>query len=268
MIAFPNAKINLGLFVVSKRTDGFHDLETLFYPIPLNDVLEIVPAGNTRLFVSGLNIHGEESGNLVLQAYRLLKAKYPSIQSLHIYLHKAIPLGAGMGGGSSDAATMLKLVNIFFNLGIPEKRLRDYALELGSDCPFFIQSSPCFASGRGEILQPVTLNLSGYSILLIHPEIHIDTTSAFSGIVPSAPAQSLKKMIMQPISAWRETLQNVFEISAFKAHPFLGQIKQELYESGALYASMTGSGSTLYGIFPKGKLPEFKPDRTTQTRIS
>jgi 4-diphosphocytidyl-2-C-methyl-D-erythritol kinase len=220
------------------------------------------------LFSSGLTIHGEDSANLVLQAYRKLKEKYPSVQSLDVHLHKAIPLGAGLGGGSSDAATMLTLVNIFFKLGIPEEKLRDYALELGSDCPFFIQSSPCFASGRGEILEPVALDLSGYSILMIHPEIHINTANAFSGIVPSIPAQSLKKSIMQPVSEWKDTVHNVFENSAFAAYPFLGHIKENLYASGALYASMTGSGSTLYGIFPKGKLPELRLDKASQTRIN
>jgi 4-diphosphocytidyl-2-C-methyl-D-erythritol kinase len=267
MIVFPNAKINLGLYVVSKRTDGFHNLETLFYPLPFNDVLEIVSGANTCLFSSGLTIQGEDAGNLVLQAYKLLKAKYPPIQPLNVHLHKSIPLGAGLGGGSSDAASMLKLVNKFFNLDIPEEKLRDYALELGSDCPFFMQSAPCFATERGEILQPVELDLSVYSILLIHPEIHINTASAFSGIVPSPPAHSLKKSITQPISEWKKTIQNVFEISVFEAYPFLRHIKEKLYESGALYASMTGSGSTLYGIFPKGRLPEVRLDRSSQTRI-
>jgi 4-diphosphocytidyl-2-C-methyl-D-erythritol kinase len=197
----------------------------------------------------------------------LLKAKYPSIQSLDIHLHKAIPLGAGLGGGSSDAAAILKLIDQFFNLLIPEEKLREYALELGSDCPFFMQPAPCFAYGRGEILQPVTLDLSGYSILLIHPEIHINTADAFSGIVPSTPVQSLKKSILQPIAEWKKNVHNVFENYAFETHPFLRKLKENLYGSGALYASLTGSGSTLYGIFPKGKLPELRLGRVSQTRI-
>jgi 4-diphosphocytidyl-2-C-methyl-D-erythritol kinase len=267
MIAFPNAKINLGLYVVSKRTDGFHNLETLFYPLPLSDVLEIVPSEKTSLFSSGLTVYGENANNLVLRAYGLLKEKYSSVGPLDIHLHKAIPLGAGLGGGSADAANLLMLVNRFFNLNIPGEKLKDYALKLGSDCPFFMQSGPCFASGRGEILEPVMLDLSGYSFLLIHPEIHISTRSAFSGIIPSTSFQSLKKSIMQPVSEWKNSVQNVFEIYAFESYPFLSQIKEKLYQAGALYASMTGSGSTLYGIFPKDKLPELRLDRTSQTRI-
>jgi 4-diphosphocytidyl-2-C-methyl-D-erythritol kinase len=267
MIAFPHAKINLGLYVISKRADGFHNLETLFYPLPLYDVLEIVNAKKTRLFPSGLNIHGEKSDNLVQLAYRLLKENNSKVGDLEIHLHKAIPLGAGLGGGSADAAKTLQLVNHFFELNIPNEKLSEYALTLGSDCPFFMQSAPCFATGRGEILEPVKLDLSGYSFLLIHPEVHVNTTRAYSGISPAKPAHHLKESILQPISEWKTTVYNIFEISVFEAHPFLGQIKEKLYETGALYASMTGSGSTLYGIFPKGKLPEFRLDGTSQTRI-
>jgi 4-diphosphocytidyl-2-C-methyl-D-erythritol kinase len=267
MIAFPHAKINLGLNVISKRPDGFHNLETVFYPLPLNDVLEIVAAKKTWLFPSGLDIHGEISDNLVLRAYHLLQKKYSKVGGLEIYLHKAIPLGAGLGGGSADAAKTLQLVNGFFELNIPKETLAEYALELGSDCPFFLQSDPCFATGRGEILEPVKLDLSGYSFLLIHPGVHVNTTRAFSGIKPVKPTHDLKKSILQPISEWKTNVHNIFEISLFEDHPFLRQIKEKLYESGALYASMTGSGSTLYGIFPKGALPELRLDGTSQTHI-
>jgi 4-diphosphocytidyl-2-C-methyl-D-erythritol kinase len=267
MIAFPNAKINLGLYVISKRPDGFHNLETLFYPLPLYDVLEIVAAKKTHLFLSGLDIHGEKSDNLVLRAYQLLQEKYPKVGDLEIHLHKAIPLGAGLGGGSADAAKTLQLVNGFFKLNIPKEKLAEYALELGSDCPFFLQSDPCIATGRGEILEPFQLDLSGYSFLLIHPEIHVNTTRAYSMIKPAKPTHHLKKSILQPIAEWKTTVHNIFEISLFEAHPFLRQIKEKLYETGALYASMTGSGSTLYGIFPKGALPELRLDGTSQTRI-
>ena len=176
-------------------------------------------------------------------------------------------MGAGLGGGSSDAAKMLQLMNQFFSLDLPEDELRAFALELGSDCPFFMQAGACFATGRGEILEPVHLDLSGFSLLLIHPEIHINTARAFSGIRPAAPANNLKESISRPIAEWKETVHNVFEISIFEAHPVLGQIKEKLYAAGALYSSMTGSGSTLYGIFPKGALPEFTLDKASQTRI-
>lgn len=267
MIDFPHAKINLGLYVTSKRPDGFHNLETLFYPLPLHDVLEIVPADKTSFFPSGLNVHGEGANNLVLRAYQLLKEKFRAVGALEIHLHKAIPLGAGLGGGSSDAAKMLQMVNSYFELNLTKEKLADYALELGSDCPFFMQRSPCFATGRGEILEPVRLDLSGYSFLLIHPEIHIHTPLAFSGIHPKISPVSLKEIIIQPLAAWKTTLSNIFEISVFNTHPLLRQIKEKLYDSGALYASMTGSGSTLFGIFPKGELPVFSLDRTSQTRI-
>jgi 4-diphosphocytidyl-2-C-methyl-D-erythritol kinase len=267
MIAFPHAKINLGLYVISKRADGYHNLETLFYPLPFYDVLEIVKAKKTLLISSGLKIHDKKPDNLVLRAYRLLQEKYPQVGDLDIHLHKAIPLGAGLGGGSADAAKTLQLVNGFFELNIPAEKLAEYALALGSDCPFFLQSDPCFATGRGEILEPVKLDLSGYSFLLIHPEVHVNTTRAYSGITPANPTHHLKKSILQPIAEWNSTVHNVFEISVFETHPFLRQIKEKLYETGALYASMTGSGSTLYGIFPKGKLPELRLDRTSQSRV-
>jgi 4-diphosphocytidyl-2-C-methyl-D-erythritol kinase len=267
MIAFPNAKINLGLYIVSKRPDGFHDLETLFYPLPLYDVLEIVSAETTCLISSGLDFPDRTTDNLILRAYRLLKEKYPQIGPLDIHLHKAIPIGAGLGGGSADAAGSLQLINDFFDLDIPSEKLADYALELGSDCPFFMQASPCYATGRGEILEPVPLDLSGYSFLLIHPEIHVNTAWAFSVILPATAKHDLRKSILQPISGWRTTVFNTFENSVFGAYPLLGEIKEKLYAAGALYASMTGSGSTLYGIFPKGELPELRLVKASQTRI-
>jgi len=267
MIAFPHAKINLGLYVTSKRPDGFHNLETLFYPLPLHDVLEIVPSDKIRFFPTGLTVHGEKANNLVLRAHQLLQEKFTAVGPLEIHLHKAIPMGAGLGGGSSDAATMLQLVNDCFKLNLTKEKLADYALELGSDCPFFLQQVPCFATGRGEILEPAPLDLSRYSFLLIHPEIHIHTALAFSGIHPEIPPVNIKEIITQPIADWKTTLSNIFEISVFKAHPLLRQIKEKLYACGALYVSLTGSGSTLFGIFPKGELPELRPDRTSQTRI-
>ncbi len=267
MIAFPHAKINLGLSVISKRPDGFHDLETIFYPLPLHDVLEIIPSDETRFFPTGLSIPGNTDDNIVLRAYRLLKEKYARIGCLDIHLHKTIPMGAGMGGGSSDAAGMVQLLNRFFELKLTNSDLIDFALKLGSDCPFFMHNGPCFATGRGEKLAPFTLDLSGYSFLLIHPEIKIDTAWAFSQIKPFPPLLDLKENIRLPISGWRKAVHNDFEKIVFDAHPSLSYIKEKLYTAGALFASMTGSGSTIFGIFEKSSLPEISFEDSYQTFI-
>ncbi|HEY4936611.1 MAG TPA: 4-(cytidine 5'-diphospho)-2-C-methyl-D-erythritol kinase [Puia sp.] len=255
MISFPHAKINLGLSIVSKRPDGFHDLETIFYPLPIRDALEIIPSEQIRFVSTGQMIPGSSGDNLVLGAYQLLKKKYPQIASLEIHLHKAIPMGAGLGGGSSDAAETIKLINGFFDLRISPEELDAYALELGSDCPFFMQSDPCFAKGRGEILEPLPLDLSEYSFLLIHPEILIETSWAFSKVKPASPEYDLKESILQPIQNWVHTIHNDFEAPVFEIFPSLHKIKEQLYECGALYAAMTGSGSTIFGIFDKSAFP-------------
>ena len=267
MIAFPLAKINLGLSVISKRPDGFHNLETIFYPLPVCDVLEIVPSKETRMVNSGLTIPGSPANNLVLRAYHLVKKNYSQVGPLEIHLHKAIPMGAGLGGGSSDAANILMLVDRCFNLKISDEDMKLYALEMGSDCPFFLQSLPCFASGRGEILEPLNLDLSGYSILLIHPEIHVETARAFMRIRPEAPAHPLRESILEPLTEWKNTIRNAFETPVFEEHPSLKKIKEKLYDAGALYAAMTGSGSTIYGIFQKSHLPEIHVEKATQTHI-
>jgi 4-diphosphocytidyl-2-C-methyl-D-erythritol kinase len=256
MIFFPHAKINLGLYILSKRPDGFHNLETIFYPLPIHDVLEIVSSEQTRFLPAGLTVPGNPSENLVMRAYQLLKKNYPRIGSLDIHLFKAIPMGAGLGGGSADAAGLIRLINRFFDLKISDKELGAYALELGSDCPFFLQSAPCFASGQGEILEPLSLDLSGYSILLVHPGMHINTTWAFSKIVPARPENDLRQSISAPVQNWENTIRNDFEKPVFSAYPSLEKIKKQLYTSGAFYAAMTGSGSTIFGIFPKDSLPD------------
>lgn len=255
MIGFPHAKINLGLSVVSKRTDGFHELETVFYPVPFLDILEFIPAPVTSLISSGLFVEGESKDNLVIRAYALVKKYFPEIYPLEIHLHKSIPSGAGFGGGSSDAAFMLKLLNEYFRLQIAPEKLKSFALELGSDCPFFLQSSACFATGRGEKLEPVPVDLSDFSILLIHPEIHISTAWAFSRIKPGGERFSVKEWVSGPVSQWRDRLRNDFEIPVFQQYPELEEIKTQLYDAGAVYASMTGSGSGLYGIFEKNGIP-------------
>lgn len=267
MIVFPHAKINLGLSIISKRPDGFHNLETVFYPVPLRDALEIVPSDEYSFIQTGLKITGKQEDNLVLRACRLLEKHYPQIKPLEIHLHKIIPLGAGLGGGSSDAAETIQLINRLCNLDISSGILSAYASELGSDCPFFMQSAPCIATGRGEILEPLSLDISNYSLLLVHPEIRINTGWAFSKIKPSLPKYSLKQSISEPVRDWIYTISNDFEIPVFEAHPQLQVIKNRLYEAGAIYASMTGSGSTLYGIFDKSAVPDIAFENATQSVI-
>jgi 4-diphosphocytidyl-2-C-methyl-D-erythritol kinase len=269
MISFPHAKINLGLYVISKRSDGFHNLETVFYPLPLRDALEIIPSEENRFLQTGLEIPAGKDDNLVMVAYRILKKIYPKITPLEIHLHKSIPLGAGLGGGSSDAAETLKLISNLFDLHIPGEEIDDYALKLGSDCPFFIQSSPCIGRGRGEILEPIPLDLSAYSILLIHPEIRIETAWAYSKVKTALPENDLKESILQPVENWVNLIHNDFELPVFEVHPTLRKIKEKLYMSGAIYAAMTGSGSTIFGIFKKSDLPDsFEVEYARQTRIN
>lgn len=282
MVVFPNCKINLGLHVVRKRADGYHDLETIFYPLPLRDVLEVVkrpaadsdgepsfarasadePAtGNVEepapvvLHMSGLPVQGKPEDNLCIKAYNLLRKDHPQLTYINMYLHKAIPMGAGLGGGSADGAFALQLLNDKFQLNLSREQLLNYSLQLGSDCPFFIINKPCFATGRGELLQSIPLDLSACSFLVVHPGVHINTGWAFSQLTPAPPARSLKDIIEQPVTSWRNLLKNDFESPVCKHHPELQAIKNKLYEAGALYASMTGSGSCFYGIFPKDQLP-------------
>lgn len=255
MVAFPNCKINLGLNIVRKRDDGFHDLETVFYPLPICDVLEVIhdraPVTDISFSSSGLPVQGALSDNLCIRAYRLLKQDFPDLPPVAMHLHKAIPMGAGLGGGSSDAAFVLKMLNEKFNLGVSAEKLKEYALALGSDCPFFLHNKPCFASGRGEALDPIELDLSAYSFLVIHPGIHVNTGWAFSQLTPAPPKKPVKEIISQPVSTWKQELVNDFETPVFSAHPQIGALKEKMYAAGAIYASMSGSGSTVFGIFEK-----------------
>ncbi len=258
MIDFPNCKINLGLNILAKKEDGFHNLETFFFPVNIHDVLEILPSSeNTiQLTTSGIPL-GEVENNICVKAYYLVKKDYPELPAINIHLHKAIPLGAGLGGGSSDGVATLQLLNKKFNLNIPDKQLFEYALKLGSDCPFFLLNKPCYASGRGETLEPFQLSLSGYKIIIVNPEIHISTTEAFKGIIPYMPKKRIKEIITQPIVTWKEELVNDFEKSIFEKYPKVQQIKTELYEKGAIYSAMSGSGSTVYGIFKDALLTNY-----------
>ena len=249
MVLFPNCKINIGLNVIRKRADGYHDLETVFYPVALKDAIEVIRSSEFNFQLSGLPVIGTADNNLCVKAYNHLKQDFPALPPVSIHLHKTIPMGAGLGGGSADGAFMLKLLNKKFQLNLSEKKLISYALELGSDCPFFIINKPCFATGRGENLSPVQLDLSGYKLVLVNPGIHVSTKEAFSKLSPAIPAKSIGKIIQQPIESWKDELKNDFEETVFQLYPAIQNIKEELYAKGAIYASMTGSGSTVYGIF-------------------
>ena len=253
MVTFPNCKINLGLHILGKREDGFHNLETIFYPVPFEDVLELIPNTNNKTAVeftgTGLTVDGSAADNLCIKAYHLLKKDFPQLPAVKIHLHKAIPIGAGLGGGSADSSFMLKLLNERFHLNLSTSQLINYSLQLGSDCPFFIINNPCFATGRGEVLEEVAVDLSMYKIVLINPGIHINTGWAFSKITLSSSNKSVKEIIQQPIETWKEELKNDFEQPVFVTHPQIKEIKESLYQQGAIYTAMSGSGSTVFGIF-------------------
>lgn len=251
MIVFPNAKINLGLHVIARRGDGFHDIETVFFPVKLSDALEAVASQNpkTKLSVSGLAVPADGRDNLVLRAFELLRQEF-HLPPLHFYLHKQIPTGAGLGGGSSDAAFCLKLVRDIFNLKLPSDNLHQLASGLGSDCAFFLKNKPALASGRGEILQDLPeLKLDGWHLLLVVPPVHVPTAAAYQKIIPRIPEKSLKQLILAPVDQWKHSVINDFELTVFQNYPILPKIKQSLYELGAVYAAMSGSGSALFGLF-------------------
>lgn len=269
MLHFPNAKINIGLFVTEKRADAYHNLETVFYPIPqLKDALELLPASEnaaSSMRISGKTIEGDVYDNLVWKAFQLIQDKYPEkISPVQIHLLKSIPMGAGLGGGSADAAFMLRLLNKFFDLNISDDTLAQYALELGSDCPFFIYNTAQFAQGRGELFSPISLDLSAYSIQLICPKMHVSTVAAFAQITPKVPNFDLRKLPNLPINQWAQFVFNDFEQSIFERYPALSTIKNTLYRQGAIYASMSGSGSALYGIFAKGQRSDIESNEQVE----
>lgn len=268
MITFPNAKINLGLNVVERRADGYHNLETVFYPIPLKDILEVTtfdedprmmaPAGaDVVLHAEGIAIAGEAEDNLVVKAYRLLKAEFP-LPPVHIHMFKHIPSGAGLGGGSADATFMLRLLRDKFALPLTDDELEERAARLGADCAFFVRNTPAFATGIGNIFTPMPeLSLKGYSILLVKPDIFVSTRDAFTLIHPHKPACSLTQIAALPVNEWREAgMCNDFEESVFAKHPAIGEVKEQIYDLGAEYAAMSGSGSSVFGIYRNENLPE------------
>jgi 4-diphosphocytidyl-2-C-methyl-D-erythritol kinase len=296
MIVFPNCKINLGLQILNKREDGYHNLATVFYPVQWKDVVEVIRRDDgwqmkdesktlsgvegsvesiersrdanqyIEFTSSGLKIAGDPANNLCIKAYHLLKKEFSSLPPVHMHLHKTIPMGAGLGGGSADGAFTLKLLNDKFQLGLSEQQLIDYSLQLGSDCPFFILNKPCYATGRGEMLEEVDLDLSAYKFVIVNPGIHVNTGWAFANLSgrfgrPDSEQDyktsgrlerpDLRTIIQQPIIKWKDQLINDFEEPVCKAHPEIAAIKDKLYNAGALYASMTGSGSTVFGVFEK-----------------
>ena len=256
MITFPIAKINLGLNVVERRPDGYHNLETVFYPVPISDALELTIMNpkfpstvDCDIKVTNLEVEGDEQRNLVVKAYQLLKQDFQQMPRIHAHLWKGIPTQAGMGGGSSDCAYTIRLLNEMFTLGLSDEQMIQYAARLGADCAFFILSRPAYAEGIGELLQPISLNLSSYYIGIVRPNIPVSTREAFSLIKPQKPAKCCREVVMQPIETWREELTNDFEQSVFTLHPEIGAIKQQLYDLGAVYAAMSGSGSAVFGLF-------------------
>lgn len=251
MITFPNAKINIGLDVLNKREDGYHNIDSLFYPLPLKDALEIIPTGGDLEFTSSgisLSCHGDD--NLVVKAFRLLQSAY-HLPNVKIHLHKNIPFGAGLGGGSADAAFALMMVNDMFELQISEDELIAYASKIGADCAFFIKNCPCMARGIGDELIEYPLDLKGKYIVLVKPDVAVPTADAYRYIKPGVPELSLQECLAQPIEKWKHTVKNDFEISVFKQHPLLANIKDDLYKMGAQYVSMSGSGSSIFSIFDK-----------------
>jgi 4-diphosphocytidyl-2-C-methyl-D-erythritol kinase len=270
LILFPNSKINLGLHVADKRADGYHNLETVFFPIPLRDALEITTCSVKKektlpfeITITGIPIPGNSSSNLCKKAWELIKKDFPSIPPVRMHLHKAIPIGAGLGGGSSDGAFTLLLLNEELKLNLTTEKLLHYALMLGSDCPFFILNKPCYATGRGEEMADIHLDLKNYYFVIVHPDIHVNTGETFAALAElrknngpanhHSSAPGVKKAISAPISTWKENLVNDFEEPVFKMYPLLADIRQMLYNEGAEYASMTGTGSSIFGIFDKSK---------------
>lgn len=255
MVCFPNAKINIGLNVIRKRSDGYHDLESIFYPIALCDVLEVIEnhraSEPVEFYSTGISIPGNVNDNLCVRAYNLIAKDY-QLPKIKIHLHKIIPIGAGLGGGSSDAAFFIKLLNEKFELGLSWGEQHNYARQLGSDCSFFITNKPVFAEEKGDKYERVQLDLSGYYLVLVHPNIHVNTAKAYAGLVPKEPVSSLENDVLKlPVGKWKDIVKNDFEESVFAKFPGVKNVKDVLYRKGAIYASMSGSGSSVYGLFER-----------------
>ena len=256
MIVYPNAKINLGLNIIEKRADAFHNIESVFYPIGLCDILEIVEdkaipensENRVSMTISGIEVPGKMEDNLCFKAYQLIANEY-YLPPIKIHLQKVIPIGAGLGGGSSDAAFFVRALNDLFDLNLSFGEMHNYARQLGSDCSFFINNQAVFAQQRGDEFERISLDLSAYYIVLVYPAIHISTAEAYSGVKPQKTKHSIEELIKEPMNTWKESIVNDFEESVFVKHPSIQKIKNELYEKGAIYSSMSGSGSSVFGIF-------------------
>ena len=248
MVSFPHCKINLGLHVVAKRSDGYHNIETCFYPVPRTEILEVIKSDKFDFTTSGLTVAGAVNDNLCVKAYHLMANNF-KLSSVKIHLHKILPMGAGVGGGSADAAFMLRTLNTLFKLNLSQAVLKNYAAELGSDCAFFLQDEPMLAEGRGEILSIAPVSLKGKYLVLVKPDVHVATADAYAGIVPTKPMNSLQDVLQLPIESWRDKLVNDFEPSVFKKFPAIAELKSRLYKNGAVYACMSGSGASVFGIF-------------------
>jgi 4-diphosphocytidyl-2-C-methyl-D-erythritol kinase len=249
MVTFPFCKINLGLHILNKRSDGYHDIATCFYPVPWTDILEIIPSNKVAFTCSGNSIPGDEADNLCLRAYHLLKKDF-KIAPVKIHLHKIIPMGAGLGGGSSDAACSLKMLNEIFSLDLSTEKLGEYAAQLGSDCAFFLYNKPMLGSGRGEILSPVNIDLRGKHLVIVKPEIHVSTATAYADVTPQMPPIAIQTIVENyNFHEWRGILNNDFELTVLKKYPAIAKEKNTMYKLGAVYAGMTGSGAAVFGIF-------------------
>ncbi len=260
MLAFANAKINLGLNVIEKRADGYHNLETVFYPVKLYDALEITDAAETSCQIRGIDVPGALTDNICLKAFRLLQKDF-DLPAQQITLLKHIPVGAGLGGGSADGAFLIKLLNTKFKLGLTVAAMQDYALMLGADCPFFIRDEPVFATGIGDQFSPLTLDLSVYFMVLVKPPVHVSTAEAYGRLQPAFPEVGLKELIRLPVSEWKRSLKNDFEKPVFSKYPEISQIKDQLYHAGATFALMSGSGSSVFAIFEEAvTLPQLEKD--------
>jgi 4-diphosphocytidyl-2-C-methyl-D-erythritol kinase len=248
MVTFPPCKINLGLQVLAREADGYHNISTCFYPLPFEDVLEILPASDLTFTQSGIAIPGKPEDNICLKAYGLLSADH-KLPPAQIHLHKVIPAGAGLGGGSADGAYTVRTLNQIFSLNLAQGLLESYARKLGSDCTFFLQGAPMIGTGRGDKLEPASISLRGKYLRLFKPDVHVSTAKAYSKVIPRASQESLAEILASPMSQWKDRLKNDFEESVFAEYPVVEQIKQRLYDSGAIYASMSGSGSSVFGLF-------------------
>lgn len=248
MLVFPNAKINLGLQITERRADGYHNLLSCFVPIGWADALEVIPAERFSFVSSGLPIPGDPVKNLCVKAYDVLNTDF-GLPPVQMHLHKIVPIGAGLGGGSSDAAFALKLLNNRFELGLTTDQLESYARPLGADCAFFVQNRPQYCTEKGDVFTDIDLDLRGFYLVLVYPNLAISTAEAYARVKPRQPETPLRELLSQPIETWKDAVKNDFEESLFPKYPLLANIKQQLYDLGAVYASMSGSGSTIYGLF-------------------